>query len=65
METRHDETVHSQAIVELTEANLTPTEHTPEWADEVASLRLNSPAESPPPPPPIVQEFADVLAMEG
>ena len=64
METRHDETVHSQAIVELTEANLTPTEHTPEWADELAALRPTSPAESPPPPP-IVQELADVLAMEG
>ena len=64
MDNRQEEIVVAQAVVELTEANLTPTAHTPEWAAEVAYLCPDG-ATTPPDPPPIVQEFAAELAMEG
>ena len=65
MDTRHDDVLLSQAIVELTEANLTPAETTPAWSEEVAYLRDDAPASPSEPPPPLVQDIADVLAMEG
>lgn len=65
MDTHHEEPVRTQAVIELTEANLTPTEHTPAWDQEVAYLRPDDPVEPSLSPPPLAQEFADVLAMAG
>ena len=64
METRYDELLRSQAIVELTEANLTPADTAPAWDQEVTYLRDDLPDEQTPRPP-LVQEIARLLAMEG